>query len=191
MRITGKVKVFAVVAASVAAVSACGQGDPPAASSAMPAVGASSAPPSSTTGSKTFDRECTAEDIQVSGEANKKPSITIPDTCAPPKQLVTKDLVAGTGLEAQPGATVQTHYLLVTWSDHKQLDSSWDRDQPFPLENVGNAPVIKGWNEGMLGIKEGGRRLLVIPPDKGYGQGGRGIKPNETLVFVVDAMQVA
>jgi peptidylprolyl isomerase len=189
MRITGKVKVFAMAAASAAALSACGQGEPPAASSATPAAGSSSAP--STTGSKTFDRECTADDIQVSGEANKRPTITIPDTCAPPKQLVTKDLVAGTGLEAQPGATVQTHYLLVTWSDRKELDSSWDRGQPFPLENVGNAPVIKGWNEGMIGIKEGGRRLLVIPPDKGYGRGGRGIKPNETLVFVVDAVQVA
>lgn len=190
MRITGKVKLFGVAAAAAAALSACGQGELPAGSSATPAGGSSSTP-ASPSASKTFDRECTAEDIQVSGEPNAKPSIVVPDTCAPPKQLVTKDLVGGTGLEAQPGATVQTHYLLVAWSDGKELDSSWARGKPYPLENVGNAPVIKGWNEGMLGIKEGGRRLLVVPPDKAYGKGGRGIKPNETLVFVVDAAQVA
>jgi peptidylprolyl isomerase len=88
------------------------------------------------------------------------------------------------------GASMQAHYDLVTWSDEQELDSSWSRGEPLPLEDVGHASVIDGWNEGLVGMKQGGRRLLVVPPDKGYGEGGNGIKPGETLVFVVDAVQV-
>lgn len=133
---------------------------------------------------------CTVEDIGVTGDPGSKPTITVPDTCAPPAELLSKDLVVGSGTEVVLGSTVQTHYDLVTWSDKQELDASWLRGQTFPLENVGQAPVIDGWNEGVVGMREGGRRLLVIPPDKAYGQGGRGIAPNETLVFVVDAVQV-
>jgi peptidylprolyl isomerase len=133
---------------------------------------------------------CTVEDVQVAGEMDSKPTITVPDTCRPAAQLLSKDLVVGSGAEVVSGSTVDTHYDLVTWSDKKELDASWLRGQSFALEDVGNAPVIDGWNEGVIGMREGGRRLLVIPPDKGYGQGGRGIAPNETLVFVVDAVSV-
>lgn len=134
---------------------------------------------------------CTVDDIGVAGDPGSKPTITVPDTCTPPAQLLSKDLVAGTGPEVVLGSTVQTHYDLVTWSDKRELDASWFRGETFPLENVGDAPVIDGWNEGVVGMREGGRRLLVIPPDKAYGPGGRGIAPNETLVFVVDAVQVS
>ena len=116
--------------------------------------------------------------------------MTIPDTCAPPTKLVEKDLTLGTGKVAKEGATVDTNYLLVTWSDKKVLDNSFDRGQTYPLQNLGHAQVIDGWNQGMIGIKQGGRRLLIIPPDLGYGQGGNGVQPNETLVFVVDAVKV-
>jgi peptidylprolyl isomerase len=133
---------------------------------------------------------CTADDITVTGALGSKPTISVPDTCSPPTQLLSKDLVVGTGPEVTTGVTMQTHYDLVTWSDKQELDSSWSRGEPFPLENVGNAQVIDGWNEGLIGMKEGGRRLLVVPADKGYGQGGNGIRPGETLVFVVDAVKV-
>ena len=133
---------------------------------------------------------CTADDVTVTGAPGSKPTISVPETCSPPKQLLSKDLVVGTGPEVTTGVTMQTHYDLVTWSDKRELDSSWSRGEPFPLENVGNAQVIDGWNEGLVGMKQGGRRLLVVPPDKGYGQGGNGIRPGETLVFVVDAVQV-
>jgi len=133
---------------------------------------------------------CTADDITVTGAPGSKPTISVPDTCSPPTQLLSKDLVVGTGPEVTTGVTMQTHYDLVTWSDKRELDSSWSRGEPFPLENVGNAQVIDGWNEGLIGMKEGGRRLLVVPADKGYGQGGNGIRPGETLVFVVDAVKV-
>ena len=149
-----------------------------------------SAPPAVTTAPAAALAPCTADDVTVTGAAGRKPTITIPDTCSPPAQLLSKDLVVGTGPEVTEGVTMQTHYDLVTWSNKQELDSSWERGQPFPLENVGRAQVIDGWNEGLLGMRQGGRRLLIVPPDKGYGQGGHGIKPGETLVFVVDAVQV-
>lgn len=133
---------------------------------------------------------CTADDIEVAGGFGENPEVTLPDDCSPPTELLSKDLVAGDGPVAEAGSTLVTDYQLVTWSDGMVLDSSFDRGQPFPLENLGNAPVIDGWNEGLVGIKQGTRRLLVVPPDKGYGQGGNGIQPDETLVFVVDAVEV-
>jgi len=132
---------------------------------------------------------CTADDITVQGAFGKKPTVAIPDTCAPPAKLVTKDLSPGTGAVVQEGNTVQTDYLLVTWSDKKVLDTSFGR-APFPVQNVGHAQVIDGWNQGLIGMKQGGRRLLIVPPDLGYGQGGNGIQPNESLVFVIDAVTV-
>jgi peptidylprolyl isomerase len=169
VRIVGNVLVLAAVAAGALS---CSSPAP-----APPAATAPSAP-------------CTVDDVGVAGDPGSKPTITIPDTCAPPAQLLSKDLVTGDGPEVTPGATLQAHYDLVTWSDRQELDSSWSRGEPFELEDVGNAPVIDGWNEGLVGMRQGGRRLLVVPPDKGYGQGGNGIAPNETLVFVVDAVQV-
>ncbi|HEY6795683.1 MAG TPA: FKBP-type peptidyl-prolyl cis-trans isomerase [Kineosporiaceae bacterium] len=132
---------------------------------------------------------CTADDVTVQGAFGKKPTVTIPDTCAPPAKLVTKDLSTGTGAVVKEGDTVQTDYLLVTWSDKKVLDTSFGRG-PFPVQDVGHAQVIDGWNQGLIGMKQGGRRLLIVPPDLGYGQGGNGIQPNETLVFVIDAVKV-
>jgi peptidylprolyl isomerase len=133
---------------------------------------------------------CTADDVTVEGAAGQKPTITLPDTCEPPTELVVKDLAPGTGPEATPGSTVLTNYLLLTWSDRQEVDTSFGRE-PFPVENIGQAQVIPGWNQGMIGIRQGGRRLLIIPPDLGYGpQGQPPIQPNETLVFVVDAVQV-
>ena len=79
---------------------------------------------------------CTVDDITVTGAAGSKPTITIPDTCSPPKELLSKDLVVGAGPEVTEGVTMQTHYDLVTWSDKRELDSSWSRGTPFPLENV-------------------------------------------------------
>jgi peptidylprolyl isomerase len=136
--------------------------------------------------------ECTADDITVAGEAGAKPTITLPDSCSPPTELISADLTPGTGPEATPGSTVQTHYLLMTWSDGQEVDTSWQEGRgPFPLENVGQAQVIDGWNQGMIGIRQGGRRLLVIPPELGYGEQGQPpVQPNETLVFVVDAVEV-
>jgi len=132
---------------------------------------------------------CTADDITVQGGFGKKPTVTVPDTCTPSAKLVTKDLSTGTGAVVRAGGTVQADYLLVTWSDKKVVDTSFGRG-PFAVQDVGHAQVIDGWNQGLIGMKQGGRRLLIVPPDLGYGQGGNGIQPNETLVFVIDAVTV-
>jgi len=134
--------------------------------------------------------ECTADDVIVEALGEEKPTITLPEDCDPPSELIVEDLTPGDGPEATPGSTVMTNYLLVTWSDGAEVDTSFGRE-PFPVENVGQAQVIAGWNEGMIGIKQGGRRLLIVPPDLGYGEAGQPpVQPNETLVFVVDAVEV-
>jgi peptidylprolyl isomerase len=189
MRTGGKIVMAAVVAVGLVSCSSADNGTPAGATTSAPTVEVRSTAPAGSATASTLPA-CTADDITVTGAAGSKPTITVPDTCSQPTQLLSKDLVVGTGPEVTVGVTMQTHYDLVTWSDKRELDSSWSRGEPFPLQDVGRAHVIDGWNEGLLGMRQGGRRLLVVPPDKGYGQGGNGIRPGETLVFVVDAVQV-
>ncbi|BAN01974.1 FKBP-type peptidyl-prolyl cis-trans isomerase [Ilumatobacter coccineus] len=120
----------------------------------------------------------------------KKPEVTIPDE-TPTGELVIEDLTVGDGNEATSGANVTVHYVGVSWSTGKQFDASWDRLEPFRF-GLGQGQVIQGWDEGVQGMKIGGRRRLTIPPHMGYGAQGAGgvIAPNETLVFVVDLLEV-
>ena len=120
----------------------------------------------------------------------QKPTISIPDG-PPPSELETEDLTVGTGPEAVPGQRVDVHYVGVSWSDGAQFDASWDRRQTFDFK-LGGGQVIAGWDQGVVGMKVGGRRKLTIPPDMAYGSRGApgAIKPNETLVFVVDLVSV-
>ena len=121
---------------------------------------------------------------------NTKPQVTIPDT-APPAELVIDDLEVGTGAEAVAGTTVVVHYVGHAWSNKQQFDASWDRNGTFDFR-LGAGQVIAGWDEGVAGMKVGGRRQLTIPPAKGYGARGAGgaIGPNETLVVIVDLIDV-
>ncbi|MEL6893735.1 MAG: FKBP-type peptidyl-prolyl cis-trans isomerase [Actinomycetota bacterium] len=120
----------------------------------------------------------------------RKPEVTIPDE-NPPTGLVIDDLEVGDGDEAAAGSSVTVHYVGVSWSTGGQFDASWDRMEPFRF-GLGEGMVISGWDEGVQGMKVGGRRRLTIPPDMGYGAQGAGgvIAPNETLVFVVDLLAV-
>ena len=119
-----------------------------------------------------------------------KPTITIPEIAAP-TELVKDDLVVGTGDEATKGKNVSVHYVGVAWSNGRQFDASWDRNEPFEFR-LGARQVIQGWDEGVAGMRIGGRRQLTIPPHMGYGSRGAGgvIKGNETLVFIVDLLNV-
>ncbi|HEV2009518.1 MAG TPA: FKBP-type peptidyl-prolyl cis-trans isomerase [Candidatus Limnocylindria bacterium] len=119
-----------------------------------------------------------------------KPHVTIP-AGAPPDDLKVEDLVVGTGAEATAGKTVDVHYVGVAWSTKQQFDASWDRSGTFSFP-LGGGRVIKGWDQGVAGMKVGGRRRLTIPARLGYGErgAGRAIKPGETLVFVVDLLGV-
>ena len=122
--------------------------------------------------------------------ASTKPTITIPEG-APPAELVLEDLEVGEGAEAVAGANVTVHYVGVAWSDQQQFDASWDRDEFFEFP-LGRGYVISGWDEGVQGMRVGGRRRITIPPHLGYGAAGAGgvIKGGETLVFVVDLIDV-
>ena len=122
--------------------------------------------------------------------AGKKPKVTIPDG-PPPKKLETRDIKEGSGPAAKAGDSVSMAYVGVAYSTKKEFDNSYDRGQPFDF-TLGEGSVIAGWDEGIVGMKVGGQRELIIPPDQGYGAQGSppNIKPNETLVFIVDLLAI-
>ena len=120
----------------------------------------------------------------------QKPEVSIPGG-QPPSELEITDIEVGDGPEATPGTQVDVHYVGVSWSNGQQFDASWDRRSTFGFR-LGGGQVIPGWDQGVAGMKVGGRRRLTIPPHLGYGSRGAGgvIGPNETLVFVVDLLGV-
>ena len=120
----------------------------------------------------------------------EKPDVG-PITGEPPAELVVEDLVAGDGDEAKPGHRVTVHYVGVAFSSGKEFDASYNRGDAFEFP-LGGGQVIQGWDRGVVGMRVGGRRKLTIPPELGYGARGAGgvIKPNETLIFVVDLLGV-
>jgi peptidylprolyl isomerase len=120
----------------------------------------------------------------------EKPEVEIPD--GPPSyQLELEDITVGDGDEAVAGNIVEVHYVGVAWSTQREFDASWNRGDTFKF-GLGKGQVIQGWDQGVAGMKVGGRRRITIPPDLGYGQRGAGgvIGPGETLVFVVDLVGV-
>jgi peptidylprolyl isomerase len=122
-------------------------------------------------------------------DLTKKPVVTVPDEL-PPDTLQKRDIVVGKGPVAKKGDTVSMQYVGITWSTSVEFDASWDRGQPFSFP-LGAGQVIPGWDKGVAGMKVGGRRVLTIPPDLGYGPQGSGpIPPNSTLVFVVDLLKI-
>ena len=117
-----------------------------------------------------------------------RPSITVPAGEAP-GQLRIEDLVVGGGAEATKGQIAEVHYAGVAWSNGQEFDASWNRNETFKFK-LGASQVINGWDQGVQGMRIGGRRQLTIPPALGYGSRGASgvIKGGETLIFVVDLM---
>ena len=126
----------------------------------------------------------------ISKDRKVKPVVAIPAGGTPSK-LTIKDIVPGTGRAAKKGDTVSVQYVGSSWSTGAEFDASWDKGQPFSFP-LGQGQVIPGWDKGVVGMKPGGRRLLVIPPELGYGAQGSPpkIAANETLAFVVDLESV-
>ena len=120
----------------------------------------------------------------------EKPSVEVPEG-DPSYQLEIEDLERGDGDEAKAGQTVEVHYVGVSWGTGRQFDASWDRGDTFKFA-LGKGQVIQGWDEGVAGMRVGGRRRITIPPMLGYGKRGAGgvIGPDETLIFVVDLVGV-
>ena len=120
-----------------------------------------------------------------------KPDVTLPDGEPRGKQLQISDLIVGDGDQAQAGHTAEVHYVGVSWNTGQEFDASWNRGQTFTFR-LGAGQVISGWDQGVVGMKVGGRRQLTIPPALAYGaqEAGGVIGPNEHLVFVVDLISV-
>jgi peptidylprolyl isomerase len=156
------------------AVSGCGGGsDSSSSESTASSSSESSSPESSSSAKKT------------------KPKVTVPKG-APPKKLEIKEIEEGGGAEAKAGDEVSVQYAGVGYESGEEFDSSWSRGaEPYPLE-LGASSVIPGWEQGIEGMKVGGRRELIIPPELAYGEAGSppAIGPNETLIFVIDLLSV-
>jgi peptidylprolyl isomerase len=122
--------------------------------------------------------------------APEKPDVTIPEG-PPPTELQTTDLTVGDGAEATPGSAIEVHYVGKAVSNGEEFDSSYDRPEAFSF-TIGDPNIVPGWTQGIVGMREGGRRQLVIPPALGYGEQGDppDIGPNDTLVFVIDLLKV-
>ncbi|HEX3334494.1 MAG TPA: FKBP-type peptidyl-prolyl cis-trans isomerase [Acidimicrobiales bacterium] len=152
--------------------------------------GASSSPATAPPGSPTSAiAPIPAADRSPAGSAGSQPTVTVPSG-TPPKRLESTDLITGTGPGAAYGDNVTVQYVLATYSSGKVIQSSWT-SQPFSF-TIGQGQVIPGWDKGVVGMKAGGRRELIIPPSLGYGaqSPGPGIAANDTLVFVIDLQKI-
>ncbi len=128
-------------------------------------------------------------DRSPAGTFGTAPTVTVPSG-TPPTHLESADLITGTGAPAVPGDSVTVQYVLATYSTGKVVQSSWT-SKPF-MFTLGEGHVIPGWDKGVVGMKQGGRRELIIPPADGYGaqSPGPGVAANDTLVFVIDMLKI-
>lgn len=174
----------ALLAAAALGVGACGEGDDPITEPAATAPVLTS--PEPTTAEPTG---ATIQKLGISKDLETKPSIPKP-AGEPPAELYMRDIVVGKGKQVKAGDSATVQYVGVSYSTGEQFDASWDSGKPFTFQ-LGAQMVIPGWDEGVPRMREGGRRLLVIPPDLGYGAQGQGsIAPNETLLFVIDLEKI-
>ncbi|MGI8731085.1 MAG: FKBP-type peptidyl-prolyl cis-trans isomerase [Solirubrobacteraceae bacterium] len=150
------------------------------------------APQSSTTTETTAEKASSGESIQelqISKDLTSKPEIPKP-AGDPPDRLYTRDIVKGTGKTAKTGDKLTVQYVGVDFDTAEQFDSSWEKPEPLEVD-LGKKEVIPGWERGLPGMRVGGRRLLVIPPELAYKDVGQGtIGPNATLVFAIDLKSI-
>jgi FKBP-type peptidyl-prolyl cis-trans isomerase len=141
-------------------------------------------------GASTAEEPSPSAQREALEDTSTKPVIPKPSG-SPPRRLVKEDIVKGKGAPAKPGDTLVVHYAGVTFSTGEEFDASWNSGQPYPVQ-LGAGQVIQGWDRGLVGMRKGGRRMLTIPPELGYGAEGYppAIPPNETLVFVVDLVDL-
>ena len=171
---------FAVAAIALALFAAgCGDDDPETTATTEPAAETTPTP------EPTEVPTANLEDTET------KPVIGKPSG-DPPAKLVKEDIVKGKGKTAKKGSSITVQYVGASFSTGEEFDASWDRGEPFQLE-LGAGMVIPGWDQGIVGMKEGGRRRLTIPPDLAYGAAGAppAIGPDETLIFIVDLVEVS
>jgi FKBP-type peptidyl-prolyl cis-trans isomerase len=141
----------------------------------------------SATDTTKYSNQTATESTAASGE---KPQVEVPDG-PPPDRLEVKDLKTGTGPPAKPGDQLTVNYVGVLYDGGQEFDNSYDKGQPFPFQ-LGSGQVIPGWDRGLVGIKKGGRRELIIPPDLAYGAQGQPptIPADATLIFIIDLLDI-
>jgi peptidylprolyl isomerase len=147
-------------------------------------------PAAKTTPEQTSEEPSPSAQREALKDTSTKPVIPKPSG-SPPRKLDKEDIVKGKGPAAKPGDTVTVQYVGVAFSTGDEFDASWDRGQPLPVP-LGTGQVIEGWDKGLVGMRKGGRRMLTIPPKLAYGSEGYPptIAPNETLIFVIDALDI-
>jgi peptidylprolyl isomerase len=184
-------KLIAASSATLAAVclAACGGSSKAPGVTLAPSGGATTEAAVATTSTSSTATTPSVATPKPPSPLSKKPVIVVPKT-PPPTKLVVKDLITGTGATAKSGSTVTVNYVGVLYKNGKEFDSSWKTGQPFAPFKLGTGAVIPGWDQGLVGMKVGGRRELIIPPNLAYGASGSGstIPPNSTLIFVVDLL---
>ena len=178
-----------LVAVLSAALAACGSSKAPGVQLA-PDAGSTAAAVTATSTTSTTTTTTTSS-VSTPSQLSNKPAVK-PPSGPPPKNLVVKDLIKGTGKTATTGSTITVNYVGVLYNGGKEFDSSWKRNQTFTTA-LSSGNVIAGWVKGIAGMKVGGRRELIIPPSLGYGKNGSppAIPANATLVFVVDLLSVS
>jgi FKBP-type peptidyl-prolyl cis-trans isomerase len=184
---------FTALAALAAGVAIAACGSQAAGVEPAPSGGLTSATTAATTPATTTTATATVT-TPSSGPLSKEPVITVPSGPAPTK-LVEHDLIVGTGATATDGSEVSVNYVGALYSNGKTFDASWT-DEPgkaFGPFELGAGAVIPGWDQGLIGMKVGGRRELIIPPSLGYGKAGSPpkIPGNATLIFIVDLLAVS
>jgi peptidylprolyl isomerase len=186
--LTTRLPLPALLAALALVLAACGDDEP--ADSAAQGETATAEAPATTPPADPEAEPAAPSGGKVSKDLEEKPSIPQP-TGEPPTELRSRDIVKGDGRTARKGDNVTVQYVGVNFSNGAEFDASWNSGQPFTF-TLGSGQVIPGWDEGVAGMKVGGRRQLTIPPDMAYGPQGSppAIGPNETLVFVIDLQKV-
>jgi peptidylprolyl isomerase len=182
-------KVLVLCAALAIGVAGCGGG-----SDSSTGSSESSAPTeaneSSTKSGESSEESAESVPKASPDEKKTKPTVTVPKGVSP-KNFATRELEEGTGATAKKGDEVTVQYVGVGYDSEEEFDSSWSRNEPFTF-TLGAGEVIKGWDQGVDGMKVGGRRELLIPGELAYGAAGSPPKigPNETLIFVIDLLSV-
>lgn len=186
----------ALLAALSLAVAGCGEelqdsGIPDGSEAAPPAPAAPTGATPVEDAAKTYAEGKVVEPVENAEDLEKKPGIPKPEG-KPGKTLVVKDLVVGEGPAAKSGDPLTVRYVGVSYSTGKEFDASWKTEENMFGFTLGEGAVIQGWDQGIVGMKAGGRRELVVPPDLAYADQGSGenVKPGETLVFVVDLKKI-
>jgi FKBP-type peptidyl-prolyl cis-trans isomerase len=176
---------IAALLVSVLLVAACGDSDGP------ETTAGESTPDQTTTAPAADTSSDAAASDYASTSTDGRPVVELSETPPPaPETSVYEDVVLGDGSAVEVGDLVEVHYLGLTLSEGTLFDASWDRNSSLFVP-IGVGGLIPGWDQGLIGMTEGSRRLLVIPPEQAYGSRGTGvIGPDETLVFVIDLVQI-